>query len=208
MKASFDSSVATLLRRVAPAGVVWALLAVPSPSAYADDYPCRVALCAPSPENPWSIAACVPALERLFDDLAHGRGWPTCEGSGVSMNYVITPFDPCQGGLQEAGPGAWVIEGKSRPKQPTWFYADPASYGISPSSSPQQSAGGDAGPNASLACVGKLMGTYRTYVGRYNSYYDEVNVTVYDQIVWQKPQSPWAIDVYQSGRFSRRVHWK
>ncbi|MCW3632846.1 hypothetical protein [Burkholderia cenocepacia] len=208
MKSSFDSSVATLLRRVAPAGVVWALLAVPSPSAYADDYPCRVALCVPSPTNPWSIAACVPALERLFDDLAHGRGWPTCEGSGVSMNYVMTPFDPCQGGLQEAGPGAWVIEGKSRPKQPTWFYADPASYGISPSSSPQQSAGGDAGPNASLACVGKLMGTYRTYVGQYNSYYDEVNVAVYDQIVWQKPQSPWAIDVYQSGRFSRRVHWK
>ncbi|AJW93601.1 putative secreted domain protein (plasmid) [Burkholderia gladioli] len=208
MKVSFDPDVAMLLRRVAPAGVVWVLLALPSQSVYADDYPCRVALCVPSPTNPWSIAACVPALERLFDDLAHGRGWPTCEGSGVSMNYVNTPFDPCQGGLNEAGPGAWVIEGKKQPNHPTWFYTDPASYGISPSASPQQSAGGDAVANASLACVGKLMGTYRTYVGQYNRDYQEVNVAVYDQIVWQKPQSPWAIDVYQNGQFSRRVHWK
>lgn len=60
-----------------------------SGNALASDYGCRVLLCLANPNGPEAVSECVPPIERLYDDLAEGRPFPTCEemsanGSGSS----------------------------------------------------------------------------------------------------------------------------
>ena len=60
-----------------------AFSAIFSCSVYAeDDYGCTVLLCLANPNGPKAVAECVPSINRLYNDLAHGRAFPTCVMSG------------------------------------------------------------------------------------------------------------------------------
>ncbi|WP_322074788.1 hypothetical protein [Burkholderia cepacia] len=179
------------------------VLAIAAPQARADEYGCKVALCLLNPNGPRDEKSeCRPAIDKLFDDLAHGRGMPHCEEGGFALRYLYAMFDPCKDGLTEAPPGAWVMtQGPAdKPK-----YSLRRAFGYAQRmDGARQSAGPDAPVGSSLACVGKLTGTYHDYGGRDA---DSRVVRVYDRIEWQRPQSPNAIDVYQGGQFQSRFHW-
>ena len=55
-----------------------------SSPALASDYGCQVLLCLSNPGGPTQYGACAPPIYRLWRDLALGRSFPTCIGSGVS----------------------------------------------------------------------------------------------------------------------------
>lgn len=86
-----------------------------APGAHAQDasFGCKVLLCATATAPAWSgIPYCVPVMQQLFRDLAHGGGWPVCpEGHASGVGY--DPYLPCPAGLSPtlttplgiAGPG-------------------------------------------------------------------------------------------------------
>lgn len=59
---------------------------------------CQVLLCAAASSPSWSgIAYCVPVMESLFHQLAHGGSWPACpEGNASGLGYE--PYYPCPDG--------------------------------------------------------------------------------------------------------------
>jgi len=99
----------------AVAGTVAAVTCVLAPGAHAQDasFGCKVLLCATATAPAWSgIPYCVPVMQQLFRDLAHGGGWPVCpEGHASGVGY--DPYLPCPAGLSPtlttplgiAGPG-------------------------------------------------------------------------------------------------------
>ena len=56
--------------------------------ASADDWPCTVTLCLLNPQGPTAVAACVAPINRLWSELAHGHGFPTCTGAGDSIPAI------------------------------------------------------------------------------------------------------------------------
>lgn len=75
-----------------------------APAAQATDG-CKVLLCLSNPAGPTAVSQCVPPIEELYDDLFHGRGFPTCNmagnpqtGQGSWANYAYKPFDDCPAG--------------------------------------------------------------------------------------------------------------
>jgi hypothetical protein len=170
-----------------------------------DSYGCKVVLCLANPASnggPRAPDTCAPAIDRLYDDLRHGRGFPQCTGSGMSVRQLYTPFDPCPAGTTAAATGALVVQGAAGEKRAS----NGQSGGFNLTGTPQPSATqGDAGNGyGPLACVGKLVGTYQTGSDAGD---DLQTVSVYDRIVWQQPQSPNALDVYEAGQFEQRIHY-
>jgi hypothetical protein len=197
-----------VIRVVAMTLAIW--LSMHSYRAHADDgiYGCTVVLCLGNPESnggPRAPATCAPAIDRMYDDLRHGRGFPQCSGSGMTTKQVDTPFDPCPAGTTSAGSGALVAQGASTNSRGGVANVDGPGY-FTVASDPQVSAaqsdsGSIIGP---LACVGTLLGSYQTG----NSQDGDVQtISVYDRIIWQQPQSPTAIDVYEAGQFQLRLHY-
>jgi len=70
-------------------------------------------------------------------------------------------------------------------------------WGYSTKGSPQPGVTQDK-----RACVGVPVGEYQVG-GQDNGYL----VTVYAEIVWQKAQSPRAIDIFLDNTWYQRVHW-
>ena len=62
--------------------------------------------------------------------------------------------------------------------------------------------GGCAATAGQRACVGRFVGRYQM-----GSADDGTTVNVYDRVVWQKAQSPRAIDLYLDNVWQQRVHW-
>ena len=60
---------------------------------------CKALLCAAASAPGWSgIPYCVPVMQQLFRDLAHGGGWPNCpEGHTSGLGYE--PYLACPAGL-------------------------------------------------------------------------------------------------------------
>lgn len=167
---------------------------------------CTIVLCLLNPEGPRAEqTVCRPAIDKFFRDLARGRrGWPHCEGSGVDLQFVNSPFDPCPDGLVEAQAGAWVAQGKPRRRERSWFVQNAQDFEMT--KAPRQSVGPELPFGAPLACVGKQVGVYSNYSGRrYDG--EEETIFVYDRVEWQQPQSANAFDVIQNGQFVRRMHW-
>ncbi|WP_319799009.1 hypothetical protein [Nitrobacter sp.] len=120
---------------------------------------CKVLLCAAATTPGWSgIRYCVPVMQQLFRDLAHGGRWPSCsEGQASGISY--DPYEACPAGLtaaqsSEDGTGA----------------VTPAPNGnlCADLSKPQQSCpGGDAG----------CMTNYPTILraARSNPYFVDIN---------------------------------
>lgn len=56
-------------------------------AAHADDWGCTVILCLADPRGPTTEPQCRPPIERLWRELARGRGFPTCDmGAGSTSN--------------------------------------------------------------------------------------------------------------------------
>jgi len=190
-----------------------------------DDYGCRVVICLGNPASnggPRAPDTCAPAIDRMYDDLRHGRGFPQCKDSDMTVRQDNTPYDPCPAGTTAAVTGGWVVEGQRKAGGRPFAGAE-NSFVLA--SAPRPSVSDPAryeayyGPQA---CVGSQVGAYQVYGdpsgdasavnwrgGRDGSGYDgdPVTVTVYDHIVWQQPQSPNAIDVYEAGQFQTRIHY-
>ncbi len=60
--------------------------------ARADEYGCQVLLCLSNPGGPTQYGECVPPIDRLWSDLRHFRGFPTCSGVGYSTTSPV--YDP------------------------------------------------------------------------------------------------------------------
>ena len=58
--------------------LVFALSIGCSGIANADDWGCQVLLCMANPNGATAVAACVPPIERLWNALKHGDGFPSC----------------------------------------------------------------------------------------------------------------------------------
>jgi hypothetical protein len=183
--------------------------------AQASDYGCRVLLCLSNPNGPKAAEGCAPPIDQLFDDLAHFRPFPSCDladgndGSSYARQ-TNTPYDPCPQGTTEAPAGSHVVQGT--PNTTKWGvsgYTTVGAVGLSGASSDgvgDHNAG--AGQISSLACVGNPVGSYQVQDYSYQDQTDYgYTVLVYDQVVWQAPQSPRSIDVFINNTLYKRVHW-
>jgi hypothetical protein len=78
-----------------------ALALSPTPPAAAQDasFGCKALLCAAAAAPGWSgIPYCVPVMQQLFRELAHGEGWPSCpEGHASGLGY--DPYLACPAGF-------------------------------------------------------------------------------------------------------------
>ena len=88
----------------AVAGIIAAATCAIVPGAQAQDasFGCKVLLCAAATAPAWSgIPYCLPVMQQLFRDLAHGGTWPVCpEGHASGVGY--DPYLPCPAGLTPA----------------------------------------------------------------------------------------------------------
>ena len=74
------------------------LVAPAALSVRAQDAPwgCQVLLCAAATTPSWSgIPYCVPPMTQLFQQLAHGGGWPSCPQGGETSGLGYQPYKPC-----------------------------------------------------------------------------------------------------------------
>jgi len=78
-----------------------ALAFSPTKEATAQDasFGCKALLCAAANAPSWSgIPYCLPVMQELFRELAHGQGWPSCpEGQTSGLGYE--PYLACPAGL-------------------------------------------------------------------------------------------------------------
>lgn len=58
---------------------VAAALLAPAAPAHADGWGCQVLICLSDPRGPETEGACVPPIERLWDELSKGHPFPTCD---------------------------------------------------------------------------------------------------------------------------------
>jgi hypothetical protein len=116
-------------------------------------------------------------------------------GNDPSQNYaqeVNSPFDPCPSPLTAAAQGAYVVQGTANSKVPRFASSYLPAFGTPAASDFTQQA-----------CVGSKVSSYYWQIPE--SY--QTFVTVYDQVQWQKAQSPRALDIYVNGVFQQRVHY-
>lgn len=162
-------------------------------------YGCTVLMCLSNPSGPKAAPYCAPFIDQLYDDLRHDRGFPSCdEGGGKYAQQVYDPYDPCPDPLKVAPQGSYLVQGTPRANKSNSHFQSVVYDAVgSPQISEQQT---DSGMIGQRACVGKLNGTYSV-----GSYDDGYTVNVYDKVLWQKAQSPFAIDVFVNNKFFRRV---
>jgi hypothetical protein len=195
-------------QRITTCAIYTALLTALSASAGASEYGCRVLLCLANPSangGPMAIAECRPTMNQLFNDLSKGRAFPTCEmaNSPNGNSYarqVYDPYDPCPATLLPAPAGALVVQGRKNPNQIGWS-DDISAYnivGAAQVSEPQS----ESGAIGARACVSKPAGNYSIWSNEMN-----YTVNVFEQLVWQKPQNPRAIDVFVNNQLFQRVRW-
>lgn len=168
--------------------------------ASADDWGCEVLLCLSDPRGPTTESECRPPIEKLWEHLAKGRSFPTCSlagnassGSGSFAKQIRDAYDPCPDGLIPTG-GYIAQSDSTNPRD--WRRLQ---YAASSMGKNVGFFNGNLGPRA---CVGNKLGNYTV------GYSDErVTVSVFDNVVWQQPQNPRAIDVYIDGKLHKRVRY-
>lgn len=188
---------------------------------HASDYGCKVLLCLSNPASNGGargVPECVPPINQLYDDLKHGRGFPTCDmadgNDGTSWaQFVNDPYDPCPAPLVPAKQGDLVLQ--DTPGQISYSGAynvvnggnvmSSQLPGIAQTSEPSYQA------NAPRACVGKLTGicNYCLVTMQKDNATPpqqvQTSVNIYDKVVWQQWQKPGAVDVYLDRQFNQRV---
>lgn len=73
-------------RALSCAFVLLSSYCISSSKARADDWGCQVLLCLSNPGGPMQFAECVPPVQRLWNELARGRPFPTCSGVGFQAS--------------------------------------------------------------------------------------------------------------------------
>ncbi|MDI4655186.1 MULTISPECIES: hypothetical protein [Xanthobacter] len=73
-------------RALSCAFVLLSSYCISSSKARADDWGCQVLLCLSNPGGPMQFAECVPPVQRLWNELARGRPFPTCSGIGFQAS--------------------------------------------------------------------------------------------------------------------------
>jgi len=165
--------------------------------ANADDYGCKVLLCLANPNGPKAVSECVDPINRLYDDLRHGRGFPRCDMANAPSGkaYATTGtnwFNDCPTGTGALAPGAYAVQGGDR----TQYY--------------QGIGTGEGGVGGQKVCVGNRTGFTQVAIssGSDNGSYNNVDVGIYDRVVVLNPaSSPNYIDVIVNGTRSTRVRW-
>jgi len=67
-----------------------------SSAAIASDWGCQVVLCLSNPGGPTQFKECVEPIEKLWEHLAKGKPFPTCEEGGISMSKIgYEPYEEC-----------------------------------------------------------------------------------------------------------------
>ena len=78
---------------------------------------CKVLLCAAASAPGWSaIPYCVPVMQDLFRQLAHGGAWPIC-GEGHASGLGYEPYLPCPAGMiptQASGDSPTLVPSANR----------------------------------------------------------------------------------------------
>ena len=100
--------------------LIGAFLAGATLAANASDYGCKVLLCLANPNGPTAVAECVPPITQLWDDLAHFRGFPTCDMAsgpqgGSYASQGLDYYNVCPVGMSELGDGVFALKGKELP---------------------------------------------------------------------------------------------
>ncbi len=88
------------LRKVGAVACIGLGIAMCWAAARAQDAPfgCKVLLCAAASSPAWGgIPYCVPVMDQLFSDLAHGGSWPSCPEAGEAGAIGYEPYLPCPG---------------------------------------------------------------------------------------------------------------
>ncbi|WP_081082374.1 hypothetical protein [Burkholderia diffusa] len=188
-----------------------ALLSVFGSMAHASDYGCKVLLCLANPNGPKAVSECVPPIDQLFDDLSHGRAFPTCdmaEGpNGKSYaKQGFSYYDPCPDGTTALSSGAYAIQGTSTPSNP-WNYNSSVYMGIGTGDGLTPSYGDGGSGLSQKVCVGNRVGQTMVVIGSgEDSQY--VQAGVYDTVRLLDVQgSPRIIDVFIDNNLYRRVRW-
>lgn len=67
-----------------------------STAAMASEWGCQVVLCLSNPSGPTQFKECVEPIEKLWEALAKGKPFPTCEEGGISMSKIgYDPYETC-----------------------------------------------------------------------------------------------------------------
>lgn len=67
-----------------------------SGTAIASEWGCQVVLCLSNPGGPTQFKECVKPIEKLWESLAKGKPFPTCEEGGISMSKIgYEPYEAC-----------------------------------------------------------------------------------------------------------------
>lgn len=177
----------------------------------ASEHGCKVLLCLANPASnggPKGIAECVPSVNQLYRDLRKGRPFPTCDladgNDGSSYARVVfDPYDPCLAPMQSAVPGSFVVQGQLQVASGnSRSQADKQTYTLKGQPQVSEPPSRDSESLGPRACVGKQIGSYS--MGGYD---DSYTVSVFDQVIWQSPQSPQAIDVFINHDWQHRLRW-
>ena len=166
-------------------------------NAEASDYGCQVLLCLANPAGPTAVSQCIPPITRLWEDLAHFRGFPSCEmaaAGGTRAEIGSSYFDACPTGTTPLSAGAYgVLPALGDPYAGIGSGDDlrPDEFGMLPAK----------------VCVGAWITNARVWIGPEDTGGYQ-SIGVYDRLVVIDPSpSPRTIDVYINNLLFRRVHW-
>lgn len=181
-------------KAIAAPGLVLALVT----PAYSDDYGCTVLLCLANPKGPKAADGCASPIDRLFDDLKHGRAFPSCDmanapsGSARAV-HGTNYFDNCPMGTVALADGSYAMQGREARE----YY-----IGMG------EGQGGFIGNQGQKVCVGKQIGQTAIGVHADDGGVNTIPVGIYDRIVTLSPNgSPRYIDVLINGQLYNRVRW-
>ncbi|EBC1886528.1 hypothetical protein BU332_22785 [Salmonella enterica] len=177
-------------------------------SAKADDlWGCQVLLCLSDPRGPTTEAECRPPIHKLWRHLRKGKPFPTCNmatnpqtGKRSYAKLVFDPYDPCPEGTKPAG--GYIAQSDSSDRK-AWRNIR---YSYSPHGRSDQDGGRWAYGKGPRACVGNYLGTHYATEDYGDGAYT-VSIQVFDQVLWQQPQNPRAIDVFIDDTFFQRVRY-
>lgn len=175
-------------------------------TAAASEYGCKVLLCMSNPGGPTQYGECVPPINQLWSDLAHGRPFPTCEEApGSYASFKQTKYDMCKDGLTSLPRGINAITNEQYEAQKGLYNnVDWDTASNQPRGAQVFRSDGEDGH----VCVGQKIrdASIRKPGGRSSAY--RINVSVYDKIVVQRASgSGTAFDVYIDNQIHNRVLW-
>jgi len=197
-------------KRIASLALILTAALVTS-AAHSEDWGCQVLLCLSNPGGSKQFEECREPMDKLRRHLARGYGFPPCEeaggsdGGGSWAQQVYEPFDPCPNGLRPALAGSYVAPGQLRSSQNN-HYTQATAYELADRpniSEMTMDDNGNAAQQSARACVGNLVGEYTQQEWNGDSA-ESYTVYVFDQVTWQMPLPPAAIDVYIDGQWHRR----